>query len=185
MIKFVPVMADKFAARYVNHEYLPFILNLFSRYKDILIDDYYPKDPLDLISHLIDEVNQLYPWFLVVVKNDAPIGVVWVTHWHGADTSSQTPKYHSCQIHSYMDKKFWGKPTKDALKELLNILFNQLGVERVQMEIPDFNHKACAFAKRMGFTQEGIVRCATIKNGKPVNNVLFGILKGEVIDKVA
>ncbi|OGI18955.1 MAG: hypothetical protein A2287_07160 [Candidatus Melainabacteria bacterium RIFOXYA12_FULL_32_12] len=174
MIKFIPVLADKSKAKFENQQYLPFILNLFSRYKDVLIDDYYPKDTFDLISYIVDEINQLYPWFLLISVDDNPVGVVWISHWHG------TPdKYHSCQLHSYIDKKYWGKTTRNILDELLNILFNEIGVERVQMEIPEFNHKACAFAKRMGFIQDGIIRCATMKDNKPVNNILFSKLKGE------
>lgn len=174
MIKFLPVLADKSNGRFENQHYLPFILNLFSRYKNVLVDDYYPEDTFDLISFIIDEVNQLYPWFLVVFSDDIPAGVIWISHWHG-----NPEKYHSCQIHSYMDKKFWGKTTKNALNELLNILFNQVGVERIQMEVPEFNIKACAFAKRMGFSQEGIIRCATMKDNKPINHILFSKLKGE------
>lgn len=174
-INFVPVIADKFAGKFENQEYLPFILNLFSKYKNILLDDYYPENSPDLVSYLINEINHTYPWFLICIIEGNPVGVIWVSHWHGKEGG----KYHSCQIHSCVDKKYRGKITSDALDVFLNFLFNKLGLERIQMEIPEYNHNACAFAKRTGFFQEGIVRCATLKDGMPVNNVLFSKLKGE------
>lgn len=174
MIKFVPVIADEKNQKFENHQYLPFIISLFAQYKNILIDDYYPKDKVDLLLYLIDEINSLHPWFLLCLMDNEPIGVVWATHWHG-----NGKKYHSCQIHSYVDKKYWGTPLKKATDALLDLLFINYGLERVQMEIPENNHKAVAFAHKTGFTREGVVRCASIKDGKPLNNILFSKLKGE------
>lgn len=174
MIKFVPILIDVQNNRFENHQYLPFILSQFNKYKHILADDYYPKDDRELVKYIVDEINALYPWFMIGFVNDKPIGVVWVSHWHG-----NYSKYHSCQIHSFIDKKYWGKTAKKATNEFLSLLFNNYGVERIQMEIPDFNHKAIGFAKRLGFVKEGVIRCATLKGNKPVNNILFSKLKGE------
>lgn len=179
MFKFLPVIADINQGKFENQQFLPFILTLFDKYKNVLIDDYYPKDSSQLISYLINQINELYPWFLICLIDDKPIGTVWVSHWHGGIVESGKFKYHSCQIHSYIDKKYWGKTTNFITNEFLNILFDSYDIERVQMEIPQYNHKAQAFAKKMGFTQEGIVRCATIKDGKPINHILFSKLKGE------
>lgn len=171
---FEPVIADRTSEKFVNVQYLPFILTLFEKYRNILSDDYYPQEESELVNYLIEEINSLYPWFLICLKDGEPIGTVWISHWHGTAN-----RYHSCQVHSYLDRKFWGKPAREAMDELLDILFNHIGVQRVQMEIPEFNRKAVGFAEKMGFVREGTVRCATIKDGKPLNHVLFSKLKGE------
>ena len=171
MIKFIPVLADKSTGRYKNNEYIPYVLKLFSEYKELLIDDYYPKDNLDLILYLIDEINSLFPWFLVCLVDENPIGVVWLSHWHGDNN-----KHHSCQLQAFVDKKYWGEVTKKAMNELIRILFQNIGLKRIQMEIPEYNRLARAFAERMGFSQEGVVRNATLKNGKPLNHYLYGLV---------
>jgi len=170
MIKFIPVLADKSTGRYKNNEYIPYALKLFSEYKELIIDDYYPKDNLDLILYLIDEINSLFPWFLVCLVDENPIGVIWLSHWHGGDK-----EHHSCQLQAFMDKKYWGEVTKKATIELFKILFNNIGLKRIQMEIPEYNKLARAFAKRMGFKHEGTIRNATLKNGKPLNHCLYGL----------
>lgn len=174
MIKFIPVLADKSTGRYQNNEYIPYILELFLKYKELLVDDYYPKDNLDLLLYLIDEINSLFPWFLVCLVDEAPIGVVWLSHWHGNDK-----EHHSCQLQAFMDKKYWGEVTKKAAIELFGMLFHNMGLKRIQMEIPEYNRLACSFAERMGFFLEGVIRNATLKNGKLINHYLYGLVAAQ------
>lgn len=174
MIKFVPVIADYDSKRLENQQYFSYILSLFWKYKDLLVDDYYPEDRYELLKAVMAEINGLYPWFLLCVINGVPIGVVWLTHWHGSGD-----KPHSCQVQAVIDRKFWGKISRFAIHEFFKYLFYTVGVERAQLEIPEHNKLACAFARKTGFNFEGIVRCATLKDEKPVNNLLFSLLKAE------
>lgn len=172
--EFKSIIADFDGKSFENANYLPFVIGVFNQYKRVLVDDYYPKEEQLVVKHIIDEINTLYPWFMVITLEQKPIGCVWASHWHG-----NAEKIHSCQIHFFMHKKYWGNITMQATLALLDILFNQYKIERVQIEVPDFNAKAIAFAKRIGFKQEGIVRCATIKDGKPLDHLLFSLLRTE------
>lgn len=172
MIKFVPVNSGVFVGKSANPQYIPHIIDMFMTYKNNLIDDYFPLNNLQ--TGILEEIDALAPWFFIILKNDVPAGAVWLSHWHGNKT-----KNHSCQMHGFLNKKFRGKTGLLIANTFIHTLFNIIEVQRIQMEIPEFNHPAKAFAERLGFSKEGIIKCATIKDGQPVNNVLYAKLKGE------
>lgn len=165
MIKFLPVRADLKSGLFENVQFLPFVLDLFFKNKRLLADDYYPKDDAGLLDFILEEINAVYPWFVVGVLEGQPLGAAWFTHWHYP---------HSCQLHACIDRKFWGKTSLYAMEELLKFLHQKTGVLRVQMEIPEFNSIAVNYAKKAGFLKEGLIRCATLKEGNPLNHVLLG-----------
>ncbi len=192
MIKFLPIKADIKNNAFENAQYLPFVLDLLFKNKHLLVNDYFPQNDAQLLDYLVEEINAVYPWFIVGVLNEQPIGVAWITHWHGfhkkseRDTSFETTtskaataeNYHSCQLHGCIDRKYWGKTSLYSVEELLNFLHINTGVIRIQMEIPEFNSRAVNFSKRAGFQEEGIIRCAAIKNGKPLNHILMSRILG-------
>jgi RimJ/RimL family protein N-acetyltransferase len=174
MIEFIPMRADFVNGKFENQQYLPYVLETFHKYKNLLTDDYYPENNFEMLSQLIAEINELYPWFLLCLYDKKPAGAAWVSHWHGNDK-----KIHSCQIQCFVEKKYWGRKAIEMGNELLKLLFEDYQIERVQMEVPEFNIKAIAFVQRLGFVREGIVRCATFKKNKPLNHILFSKLRGE------
>jgi RimJ/RimL family protein N-acetyltransferase len=163
-MQFLPLRADIENKSFENIKYLPFVIDLLFKNKRLLVDDYYPFEDGKLLDFLIEEINQVYPWFLVGLLEGEPVGAAWFTHWHFP---------HSCQLHACIDKKFWGEKSLFAMEELIRFLVEKAGIKRVQMEIPEFNKRAVAYAKRAGFEEEGLIKCATIKNGKALNHVLL------------
>ena len=172
MMKFLPVRADLKNNLFENVQYLPFVIDLLFKNKKLIADDYFPQEDGELLDFLIEEINSVYPWFIVGIKDGEPLGAAWLTHWHKAGEN----KYHSCQIQACIDKKFWGKSSLFAISRLLKFLTESTGVKRVQTEIPEFNQRAVAYMQRAGFEKEGIIRCAAFKNGKPLNNILMSII---------
>lgn len=168
-MKFLPIRADIERNLFENAEYLPFVAELLFKNKNLLTDDYYPEDDGRLLDFLIDRINAAYPWFVVGVAGNVPVGAAWFTHWHAGSGN----KYHSCQLHACIDKKFWGIPSLYAIEELLKFVVFHTGVKRVQTEIPEFNKTAIAYVKRAGFRKEGVLRCSTVKDGKPLSHVLL------------
>ncbi len=176
MIKFIPIRADFENGKFENQQYLPYILETFYKYKGILTDDYYPENNFELLSQVIAEINDLYPWFLLCLYEGKPAGAAWVSHWHGSEK-----KIHSCQIQCFVDKQYWGRKAVEMADTFLKLLFENYKIERIQMEVPEHNARARAFVEKLGFVKEGTIRCATLKNNKPLNHILFSKLKGEHI----
>jgi len=168
MIEFFPLKADLEERAFVNAQHIPFVLDLLLKYKQVLVDDSMPSDDGQLLDFVINMINRIYPYFVVCVINDEPVGCAWITHWHKGKKD-----YHSCQIHGCVDKKFWGKKALYALKALIKYLHKSSGAVRFQVEIEESNEKAINYVKRAGFLEEGLLKYASQKNGMPVNHVLL------------
>ncbi len=169
MINFLPVRADIKNNLFENVKFLPFIVDLIFKNRHFLVDDSFPKDDSEFLDYIIDEINSVYPWFLIVTKDNEALGAAWITHWHRGEK-----RFHSCQLHGCIDKKYFGEPAAIALKDLIKFLYKNTGVKRIQMEIPEYNSLAINFAKKAGFEEEGLIKCAALKNGISLNHVLLG-----------
>lgn len=173
-IKFIPIASDCKRGFFRNAEYLPFVIGLFQQYKHLIIDDNWKSENKSFFSSVIDEINQMFPFFQVILFENEPAGAVWLTHIHG-----NSDKLYSCQIHGAFEKKYFGKKAMIITKNFFEYLFNTLNIERVQAEIDEKNIQAVSFLARAGFTKEGILRHAGIKNNIPVNHLVLSLLKGE------
>lgn len=161
-----------------NLSYISDLLDLYNEYKDFLIDDYYPDDLRGQYDLILETIQLCDPWFLVVKDiQDNFVGVMWLRLWHGSGS-----KTHSCQLQAYAKKEYWGKAVREILHVIENYLFNDLDLQRVQMEIPEFNRPARYFASSNGYKKEGIIRNATIKDLKAINHILYSKLKEDFIN---
>ncbi|PKG22769.1 UDP-4-amino-4,6-dideoxy-N-acetyl-beta-L-altrosamine N-acetyltransferase [Niallia nealsonii] len=61
----------------------------------------------------------------------------------------------------------------------LNYIFGELSMRKLSAEVLSINEKSLNFHKKLGFTQEGILRKHVIKNGEYMDVYLYGILKEE------
>ena len=66
-----------------------------------------------------------------------------------------------------------------ALRELLRIAFEDLGLHRIYAHVISYNDAAKAFFERCGFTEEGVEREAIFKRGKFHGLTLLSILRSE------
>jgi RimJ/RimL family protein N-acetyltransferase len=57
--------------------------------------------------------------------------------------------------------------------------FDQLGVERMALVTTPENVATQSLARRLGFTQEGVLRSYTFEQGRFVDNIVFSLLAGE------
>lgn len=82
------------------------------------------------------------------------------------------------------DKRFWGKGyATEAYKLLLDYAFNERAFHRIGAHVLEDNVASIALHKKCGFSQEGIFRKATFKNGKWQNQLFFSILEEEWFSK--
>jgi [ribosomal protein S5]-alanine N-acetyltransferase len=67
----------------------------------------------------------------------------------------------------------------DAVALILSWLFDELGLLRVEMTTTPENQAVPALARRLGFTQEGILRARNVERGQRVDLLWFGLLREE------
>lgn len=75
------------------------------------------------------------------------------------------------------DKNYWGKGYgTDATRTLLKYGFEQLGLNRIELEVYDFNPRAIRAYEKAGFRRDGIKRQALYRNDAFHDVYLMGIL---------
>ena len=78
------------------------------------------------------------------------------------------------------DKSLWGKGFgTDAMNALVDFGFGMLRLERLWLEVYDFNKRAQRSYDKSGFVLEGIERKAIFKQGRYIDVQLMAILRDE------
>lgn len=67
----------------------------------------------------------------------------------------------------------------DALRVILRYAFRELNLDRVGLDVIDYNHRAIKAYERVGFKHEGAMRSAVFRDGKKYDRVIMGILREE------
>ena len=70
---------------------------------------------------------------------------------------------------------------KESIKLLLDYCFNQLNLNRISVNILEFNEISQKLFRSCGFQQEGVQREAVFKEGKYNSLLIFSILRDEYI----
>lgn len=66
-----------------------------------------------------------------------------------------------------------------ALLLLMDFIFNELNLHRIELKVYDFNKRAIRCYEKCGFKKEGILRDTVYKHGKYINEIIMGILNDE------
>jgi RimJ/RimL family protein N-acetyltransferase len=78
------------------------------------------------------------------------------------------------------DKAYWGKGYgTDATRTLLRYAFEQLGLNRVELTVYDFNPRAQRAYEKAGFKREGVKRQGLFRNGEFHDEYWMGVLRAE------
>jgi RimJ/RimL family protein N-acetyltransferase len=78
------------------------------------------------------------------------------------------------------DKEYWGRGFgTDAVKVLLRLAFEKMGLHRVELVVFTFNERALSCYEKCGFRREGILRDYVFKLGEFRDAVMMSILAAE------
>ena len=78
------------------------------------------------------------------------------------------------------ERKYWGRGYgTEAVRTMVRYAFEELGLNRVELETFSFNARAIRCYEKAGFRREGIRRRALYRDGKFHDVILMGILKEE------
>lgn len=80
------------------------------------------------------------------------------------------------------EREFWGKGYgTDAMVQTLRYAFTELNLQRVTLNVFEFNERAVRSYEKIGFRMEGRQRQAIIREGRRWDILYMGILKEEWI----
>lgn len=78
------------------------------------------------------------------------------------------------------DKNYWGKGYgTDATRTMLKFAFEELGLNRVELWVYDFNTRAIRAYEKVGFQRDGVRRQGLYREGTFHDEILMCILRDE------
>lgn len=78
------------------------------------------------------------------------------------------------------DNNYWSKGYgTDAMKTLIEFIFNQMNINKIKLKVFSFNERAIKSYKKCGFEKEGVLRQEIFRNGKYHDEIVMGILREE------
>jgi len=145
---------------------------------DVAEGEIFSRDVVNLVEenkqYFLDDLNNNIMAFLhdltlfAVVAKGNFIGFIGVEGVNG----------YSCSLHCASVKGF-ERYIFRAGKEFLRLCF-KAKIKRIEVLIPEFNHKSIKFVKSLGFKKEGCLRAFRTNNKKPVNYNIYSILDKEI-----
>ncbi len=119
------------------------------------------------------EGKDAYHFVMCRLEDDKPIGTIGlfnIDHLNGSAGIGIT----------IGEKELWGQGYgTDAMNALLDFGFGQLRLERMWLEVHDFNERGRRSYEKSGFVLEGVERHAIYKMGRFIDVLLMSILRDE------
>lgn len=110
---------------------------------------------------------------LLVERDGATVGTA---SYAVVNRRSRIADLHSLAVHPGARG---GGTARTAVGLVLDLLFGDLGMHRVEAEVYGFNSRAAAFLASVGFTEEGRRRRAYLREDGWVDGIRFGLLQEE------
>ncbi len=66
-----------------------------------------------------------------------------------------------------------------AVRAIVEHAFFDLNLRRIQLQVLEYNLLAFKLYKKIGFIEEGRLRKAIFKNGRYVDEIMMGLLRGD------
>ena len=113
---------------------------------------------------------------LGIFYRDEIIGGVGMHHWEH-DTKK-------AQLGYWLSEEYEGKGIMNkCMEQFLYLLFEKIGLNKVEIHFLPGNKRSAMVAERLGCKIEGVIRQSVMRNGKPEDIVIAGLLKSEFISK--
>ena len=130
------------------------------------------KSPADTLAFIEDSLAKLASQQEVTAgiwQREVIAGVI------GARLSPLAP---TAEIGYWLGSQFQGQGLMTrAAAALLRYLFEDRGLNRVEIHCSPENIQSCAVAERLGFQKEGLLRQAQLVGGRLLDNDLFALLR--------
>lgn len=76
------------------------------------------------------------------------------------------------------DKDYWGKGYgTDAMKALMNFVFNNMNISKIRLNVFSFNTRAIKCYEKCGFKVEGVLKNELFKDGKYYDEIIMSAFR--------
>jgi len=127
-------------------------------------------------AKFIDDQSKLYSDNKAVqVAIEYANNIIGMVDYHEIDSKNEVG-----HIGYWLGEEFNGNGyMTSVVKEMVSIGFNELALNRIEIQCATENHKSRAIPERLGFVQEGILRSSEKVNGRYQDHAVYGLLKNE------
>jgi RimJ/RimL family protein N-acetyltransferase len=139
--------------------------------------DYAFPKPIEAFNRSGDRSSNEVEFMLRPIDNDRLIGFVAL---HSIEWNNQ-----ACLLAIGIgEPAYRGKGYgTEALNMILRYGFHELNLNRIGLDVIEYNDNAIAMYKKAGFKEEGRMRSAVLRDGNSYDRIIMGILKNEWLDK--
>lgn len=157
--------------------------NLFEIYSNEKLFQYSPvmlkknkATVANMIGHFERDFHKRKEIFLGICLNSDPNNIVGV-----AEMFDYSQDVNMITIGYRLNDRFWGKGiAAKTVKAMVDYLFNNIGINRIQAFVMPENIKSQNVLQRNGFVNEGIIRQGHVWKGKGVVDlILYSLLKSD------
>ncbi len=136
----------------------------------------YPFSLAEQEAHLKERMTRLSPEHLVLAI-ETKEGV----HIGGINLNGIERESGSAELGVFIGyKECWGKGYgTDAVRTLLAFAFDEMNLRRVHLRVLEYNERAIACYRKLGFSEEGRLRQHRYKQGRYWDEIVMGVLRGE------
>lgn len=145
----------------------PLAWEWFQKFRDRVCDEFSPATREEFVARMAETANPEDTWG--VWRDEQLGGLIW--------TPIVTP--YLANAHTLFKRSFWGRETTVQAARLVYAQVFDRGVGKIASAAFADNHQVRAFARELGWVEEGTLRKHTRRNGQPIDMVAFGLLKEE------
>ncbi|MEC0372845.1 GNAT family N-acetyltransferase [Paenibacillus chibensis] len=180
--QFPILKSDEFVLKKIEDHHLD---EVFEIYDNDIVFEYcgiIPKHNKDTVKNMIGHFERDYNKRLRVKwgifynsQPDRLLGIIEALDFN--------QKVNVVTIGYFLTESHWGKGiATEALKILLNFLFMDVNVNRIQAEVMPLNENSKKVLLKNGFIKEGMLRQATLWSGKGIVDIeIYSILREDYI----
>lgn len=167
----------RFANPLEKSAYFEQVLFLYNKYARFLDDDY-AKEEKNSAKYLRELIERVFPLFWVIVEGDMVSGFVYLDNVIGGNI-----KFHSAELVTCFDKRFWGTYTKVCANAFLRFVFRKYGFEKIKVYVYPDNFRTRGLIEFCGFEKEAVLKSETLRNGKLQDIEVYSLFKERVKDE--
>ncbi|WP_256761806.1 GNAT family N-acetyltransferase [Cohnella sp. WQ 127256] len=174
--------SDDFVLKKIEDHHLNEVFEIYNNDKVFEYCGIIPKHNKDTVKNMIGHFERDYKkrsrvkWGIFAnPKPDQLLGIIEAVDFN--------QKVHVVTIGYYLSESHWGKGTAtEAVKILLDFLFMDVNVNRIQAEVMPLNETSKKVLLKNGFIKEGTLRQATLWAGKGIVDLeIYSILKEDYV----
>lgn len=137
---------------------------------EIAFNDHVPNTPEGFASIFLNVNEDFSVSANGLVWEVDDVGILYLTHI--------APKFSALAHFAFWDRRFRGR--EDLIRQMLDYCFEKFGFHRIEVRIALYANGMMSAVERIGFTKEGRLRQAVLKNNEWYDVNLYSILESEV-----